>query len=141
MATTHIELVMQHFGGIPSSTKETLRALERVSCRLLSLACTHGKVSQSLWAQGWESASGSAWLGDRGFGSAAAMRERVAVPRWAPPATGWQAAGELAMAAWPGWCAGSVGRAAGRLSPGLSEGRSLPYHPDSSRPELSPGQL
>jgi hypothetical protein len=44
MATTHIELVMQHFGGIPASTKETLRALERVSCRLLSLACTHGKV-------------------------------------------------------------------------------------------------
>lgn len=44
MATTHIELVMQHFGGIPASTKEQLKALEKVSCALLELACKNGKV-------------------------------------------------------------------------------------------------
>ncbi|KAJ1637262.1 hypothetical protein T492DRAFT_834631 [Pavlovales sp. CCMP2436] len=38
MATTHIELVMQHFGGVPASTKEQLKALERVSIALLTLA-------------------------------------------------------------------------------------------------------
>eukprot|EP00304_Pavlova_gyrans_P002402 CAMPEP_0206043942 /NCGR_PEP_ID=MMETSP1466-20131121/10875_1 /ASSEMBLY_ACC=CAM_ASM_001126 /TAXON_ID=44452 /ORGANISM="Pavlova gyrans, Strain CCMP608" /LENGTH=330 /DNA_ID=CAMNT_0053418809 /DNA_START=19 /DNA_END=1011 /DNA_ORIENTATION=+ len=44
MATTHIELVMQHFGGIPSSTKEQLKALEKVSCQLLTQACANGRA-------------------------------------------------------------------------------------------------
>lgn len=44
MATTHVELVMQHFGGIPSSTKEQLKPLDRVSAALLALAETSGKV-------------------------------------------------------------------------------------------------
>mmetsp|Transcript_11494 Transcript_11494/g.39248 ORF Transcript_11494/g.39248 Transcript_11494/m.39248 type:complete len:239 (+) Transcript_11494:198-914(+) len=44
MATTHIELVMQHFGGVPASTKEQLKALDKVSASLLSMACQHGKA-------------------------------------------------------------------------------------------------
>lgn len=44
MATTHVELVMQHFGGIPSSTKEQLKPLDRVSAALLTLAGQSGKV-------------------------------------------------------------------------------------------------
>lgn len=44
MATTHIELVMQHFGGIPSSTKEQLKALDKISSGLLTAACEHGKA-------------------------------------------------------------------------------------------------